>query len=134
VIKFCLRIKETVRGTIMKKAIFVFILIVIAFLAYNYFRTGTFTLIPSGASSEEERELKELEEDLKDASALISQAERSAGISGMDTTADMDAALQQIKRVERGLEELKERAGAEELKDQIGRLEDEIRLIKNRYR
>jgi len=118
----------------MKKAIFVFILIVIAFLAYNYFRTGTFTLIPSGASSEEEQELKELEEDLKDASALISQAERSAGISGMDTTADMDAALQQIKRVERGLEELKERAGAEELKDQIGRLEDEIRLIKNRYR
>ncbi len=114
-----------------KKVILFIILIVIAFFVYNYFRTGQFTLFP--VSSEADRVLKSLKEDFRNAEKSIAQAERSAGVSGLDTTSDVEAALSSIRRIERELEELDRNADSDEMKAKIQELKDEIGLFKKRY-
>ncbi len=110
----------------MKKGILILVVLaLVALLAYNYFTSGKFTLIPF-SPSEEEQELKSLERQLRDAKKLLAEAGRATAMSGVDSTADAEAALQEIGLVARSLSELKKKTGSEEIRRRIEEMEKEI--------
>jgi SMC interacting uncharacterized protein involved in chromosome segregation len=70
-----------------------------ALLAYNYVHSGKLTLIPS-SMSKGEQQLQQLEKRLDNARRQFEAAGRAAGISGVDTTADAEAARRELERIE----------------------------------
>jgi alcohol dehydrogenase class IV len=105
------------------KKLAVFVVVAIAVLvAFNYATTGELTLAPSFSKSEEEREVQDLQRDFAAAQKQYAQAYRAAGLSGIDTTADADAAIESVKRVTRELESLRKRlseVGAKRSADEL---------------
>jgi hypothetical protein len=93
----------------MKNIIVIILLLVAGLLAYNYFTTGVVTLIPEKPSTPEEQELQRLERAFETAAREFNQALRSAGLAGLDTTGDAEAAMNEVKRVERSLQKLMRR-------------------------
>lgn len=74
----------------MKNLFSIAILIVIGLLAYNHFNK---TYTP------DEQYLIDLEAEFKDASRLITQAERAAGTAGVDTTGSFEQGIEIIKGI-----------------------------------
>lgn len=97
----------------MKKAVIVVVILLAGLLAYNYLSTGEITLIPSFTQSEEERELSALEDRFDAAVKQYSQAARSAGMAGIDTTTDAEAARLAARQVGKELKALRERLSSE---------------------
>ena len=71
-------------------------------------------------------QLRRLERDFATAAQDFNQALRSAGLAGLDTTGDADAAMQEVLRIERKLDDLMrrlvtddERRKAEQLKQRL---------------
>lgn len=101
----------------MKKLIWLIIIVVIGIVAYNHFITPL---------SEEEQKVKVLEDEFNSATKDFHQAERSAGISGMDNTADIDDAIDKVKLVKEKLEELKGKLTSESAIERADKLEHRI--------
>jgi len=118
----------------MKKFIVLIILIVAALLAYSYFTTGKLPLLSSFSPSEESQGLKQLAADFRDACNLYRQAGRTAGLTGLDTTSEADAALREIDRIEGDLKTLKSDMTSEDAMNEAARLEAEIRVFKSGLR
>ena len=97
----------------MKKILIVVVIAVAGLIAYNYVNTGEITVIPSFTLSEDERELKALEDRFNAAVRQYSQAGRTAGLSGLDTTADADAARRSVQQIDKDLKALRKRLSAE---------------------
>lgn len=95
----------------MKKILLLVLVLVAAWIGVNYVRTGEFTLLPVSASAEE-RHLRDLEKELADVNAQIGQAGRMAGMTGMDTTADVAGLVERKTRLEKEIAEAKKKAGA----------------------
>jgi len=111
----------------MKRFLLVALLIAVGLFVYNYMNTGEITLIPSTRLSEEERQVRRLEDRLQSARKQFAQASRAAALSGVDTTTDAAAAKSDIDEVAKATRELGTRAESESAKKSIGRLEEEIR-------
>ena len=84
----------------MKAFIFVLILLAIGFIAYTLFFTPL---------SEEEIEVKQLEERFGLASRQFLGAQRIAAGTGLDTTSDVEEAIREIKKARNELIRLRER-------------------------
>lgn len=84
----------------MKSLIWLIIIVVIGFIVYNQ-------IFPP--LSEEEKEVKALEEKFNLALKDLQQAQRTAGLSGVDTTADAQGAINKVELVKEELMSLKER-------------------------
>jgi hypothetical protein len=84
----------------MKKLILIIAVLAVAWVGLNYLRTGEFTLSPP-SMSEEERHIADLEEELARIESQIAQAGRSAAMTGMDTTADVDSQLKRKAELEK---------------------------------
>jgi peptidoglycan hydrolase CwlO-like protein len=116
----------------MKGLILVVLLVAAALLAYNYVHTGKVTLVPSSLSKAEQ-ELQRLEERLDGARRQIDAAGRAAGVAGVDTTADAEAARREVERVEADLKDLQKRLEAadklraDQLMDKIQEFKKELR-------
>lgn len=89
------------------------------------------TLAPQ---SEEERALKGLERDFRAIEDRIVDAQRQAGLTGMDTTPDITLALEDLDRLDRELTALEgkldadiARGRAKKLHEQIAELRIELR-------
>ena len=80
----------------MKKMLLIAVVVIGALLAYNFATTGEFTLLPQGPLSGEEQELQRLEREFETAATEFNQALRSAGLAGLDTTGDADAAMREV--------------------------------------
>ena len=83
----------------MKGLLAILALAVAALLAYNYVHTGKVTLIPTSLSKGEQQ-LQQLEKRLDGARRQFEAAGRAAGISGVDTSADAEAARREVERIE----------------------------------
>jgi uncharacterized protein (DUF3084 family) len=83
----------------MKGLIAILAFAVAALLAYNYVHTGKLTLVPSSLSKGQQQ-LQQLEKRLDNARRQFEAAGRAAGISGVDTTADAEAARRELERIE----------------------------------
>lgn len=101
----------------MKKLVVLIVVVVAGLLVYNYSTTGTLSLVPSSFSmSDEERAVNALEERFANARKQYSQAGRSAGLTGMDTTGDAEGALRSVQTISNDLRELRKRLSDEPAK------------------
>ena len=106
----------------MKALFAIIVIIVVALIAFNYTTTGKFTLIPGGATSDEDRAVRLLRGEFREAARAYLQAGRGAAISGIDTTAGAEAALREVERIEKEAKKLKRELtedGAREALDQL---------------
>ncbi len=90
----------------MKKLIVLVVVVLAIWLGINYMRTGHLSLFPPQMTAEEQR-LHELEQELASVTAQISQAGRAAGMTGMDTTADVGALMARKQKIEKEIAEVK---------------------------
>ncbi len=90
-----------------KKVLIGVFVALLGLIAFNWFTTGEVALIPATPLSAEGRELSRLEGEFAAATHDYYQASRSAGMTGVDTTAEARAALNELDRIERVLLELR---------------------------
>jgi len=116
----------------MKGLLLVVAIAVAALLVYNYVHTGKLTLVPSSLSTTEEQ-LQHLERRLTNAHREFQAAGRAAGLTGVDTSADAEAARREVERIEADLKRLEgqlddaTRQTAAQLKDTIKEFKKELR-------
>ena len=88
----------------MKKLVLLIVVLVGVWLGVNYVRTGQFSFLPTSLSAEEQH-VQNLEGELKNVDDQISQAARTAGITGMDTTGDVSALMVKRDKLQKELVE-----------------------------
>jgi len=115
----------------MSKKIGIAALIFVAGIAgYNFVTTGKLTLIPASSASPEEKSLNALEARMRSAGNDITRAGQTAGLSGMDTTGDVERAMNQLEKVEEETAALKTRTQSAPLKERCDRLIAESRRMR----
>jgi hypothetical protein len=113
-------------GKIMKSLITVAVVVAIALVAFNYFQSGEFKLMPGSAMSDEAREVNRLRGDFREAAQQYRQAGRAAGLSGLDSTPDAENALTTIDGVERDLKKMGKKVEDPKVRQEIEKLLEEI--------
>ncbi len=91
----------------MKKILVLVAVLVVAWVGYNFMQTGKLTLLPGGGASPEEAQIQSLESELHSVESQIESAGRAAGMTGMDTTADVGALTARKEAIEKQIAELK---------------------------
>ena len=115
----------------MRNLITIAVVVVVGLLAFNYFSTGEFKILPGSSMSLEEREVNSLKGDFRRAAQEYRQAGRQAGISGMDTTAAAEIALSAVVVVERDLKLLRKDTSDPDVREAIDDVLMEIKKFKN---
>lgn len=118
----------------MKKLFILAILGVGAWVGYEYSQTGSLPFSSSAPASAEEKELANLFDQFESARAEFRSGLKSAGLTGMDTTAQVDAAMQRVQRVGKSLGRLKSKLTSPQAKKKAARLEQEIKMFQSRLR
>jgi len=113
----------------MKKFALVIVVGIVGLVAFNYAMTGELTLTPSFSKSEEENAVRDLQQDFATAQKRYAQAYRAAGLSGIDTTADAEAAINSVKRIKRELKSLRKTLSEDRAKRIAGELEIAVRAF-----
>jgi hypothetical protein len=80
--------------------------------------------------SQQEKELNRLKGDFRRAAQSYRQAGRAAGVSGLDTTSDAEAALRSVDGVERDAKALRKRTTDPEVQAKIDDFLAEIKKYK----
>jgi hypothetical protein len=111
----------------MKKLVLLVVVIVGGLVGFNYVTTGEIALVPGGSSTEEGRELRELEGRFTAAKRQFTQAARATALSGADMTGDAAAARSETQDVLKALGELRKRLGSESERAKADRLERDIK-------
>jgi hypothetical protein len=94
----------------MKKVVGILVVLVVGLVVVNYLRTGEIGLLPASSGSPEEEEVRQLEGRFAAAKREFSQAARASALGGgMDMTGDAEVALDEVKRIEQALRDLKPR-------------------------
>ena len=114
----------------MRNLITIAVVVVIGLVAFNYFTTGEFKVLPGSSMSPEERDVNRLKGDFRRAAQEYRQAGRQAGISGMDTTAAAEIALITVAGVERDLNLLRKDISDPKVLDSIDELLEEVKKFK----
>ena len=102
----------------MRVLIWILVIAVIGFLAYNYFHS---------ALSEEGKQVKEVEKKFNAAVEQYVRAVRTTAEIAMATLPDSDEAVRKVKNVKKELEELKKRLKEEDALKKAEKLEEKIR-------
>ncbi len=76
--------------------------------------------------------LADLEHRLEAAEQAYRSAGRAAGVAGIDSTADAEAALAEVRRVEKELQEMSRTAASDQLKTRIHQLLDRTAAVRRR--
>jgi hypothetical protein len=94
----------------VKKLLVLIVLALAVWVGVNYVRTGKVSLFPVELSAEQ-REIQELEEELRSIDKQMAQAGRAAGLTGVDTSADVSGLMERKQRIQERLAELHARSG-----------------------
>ena len=78
--------------------------------------------------------LADLEHRLEAAEKAYQSAGRAAGMSGLDSTADAEAAIAEVHRVEQALREMSRTATSPEVKTRIHRLLDQTAAVERKMK
>ena len=113
-----------------KKVLTGIVLILAGVIAFNWITSGEVTLIPSSPLSAEGRELSRLHERFVAATHQYNQAGRAAGVSGMDTTADAQAAMEELNQIEKELQDLKTKPLSQAEMSQVDEILSNIHKLK----
>ena len=90
----------------MKKLILLVVIVLAVWLTVNYVRTGTLSLFPPTATPQAQ-ELRDLQDELRAIDAKMEAAGRAAGLTGVDTTADVGALQARKEQIEKRLNVLR---------------------------
>lgn len=101
----------------MKTLLWLLVVVVAAFLAYQYYTKSI---------SEEEREVRNLEKEYRRATDLFVSAMRQAGEIGLAAIADPETAINKVKDVREKLRQLMSRLTEEKAISRARALEDQI--------
>ena len=108
----------------MKKLLATVVFLAVVAVGANYLIKGGLPFMQQ--MSEEDQEVAALRSDLRAAQQEFRQAGRAAGLSGMDTTAEAEAAIREVERIERELRQLERRLTTDTAKRSARQLADEI--------
>ncbi|HXI03003.1 MAG TPA: hypothetical protein VNI57_07475 [Candidatus Saccharimonadales bacterium] len=114
----------------MKKIFLAALLVAGGIAAFNYVSSGRLGTHGMAAQSPEEKQVANLESRLQEAESELSQASRSAGLAGIDTTADAEVAVRKINQVESEATALKNRVKEQALTDRLDKVVAEAERIK----
>ncbi|HEU4403187.1 MAG TPA: hypothetical protein VFT43_13910 [Candidatus Polarisedimenticolia bacterium] len=92
----------------MKKLILLLIVVLCVWIGVNYVRTGQVALFPTVVNGAEQ-EVRDLEKEIAGVNEQINQAGRSAGMTGLDTTADVSALMTRKEQLEKRLAEARKK-------------------------
>jgi len=118
----------------MKNLIVLVVIALAGLVAYNYFTTGEFKLIPSSSPSGEEVEVKRLEKQFREAQRMFLEGSRGASIGGIDTPADVVGAMREVERIEEELIALKAHLASEAVETKAAQLLSDIETFKRAHR
>jgi hypothetical protein len=118
----------------VKNLIAIAVVVVVGLVAYNYFQTGEFSIMPGGSQSDEAQQVNRLRGEFRQAAQEYRQAGRAAGLGGLDTTSDAEAALNTVEGVKRDLEKLRGQVQEAEVRREIDQLLTEINNYLNEIR
>jgi hypothetical protein len=118
----------------MKNFIALVIVLVVALLAYSYFAKGGLPFMPSEPQSGEAQQVAQLADDFRSACNEYRQAGRTAGLTGLDSTSEADAALGEIDRIEKALTRLKADITTDDARRAADKLAAEISAFKRGLR
>lgn len=106
----------------MKKLLLVALVVAGGVIGYNHF------LNPAPASADE-RVLSDLERRFDAASQQMAQATRSTGMSGLDTTADIEAARASVGRIEAELGRIEPTLTSQAARQRVDRLREKVKAF-----
>jgi len=107
----------------MKKILLFGLVVAAGILGYTHF-------LNARPASTDEKALADLEHQFDAANQQMAMASRSAGVSGMDSTADVEASRTAVRRVESELQALKERLTSTAARERADRLQEKIRAFR----
>ena len=108
----------------MKKIVILLLVVALGYFAYQKFVVG--------GQSEEMKEVQALSDDFSAIKQQMTQAERSAGATGMDMTSEANNAMGAAEALLQKVQELKESLAEEKALQKAEELEREIRAFLNR--
>ena len=107
----------------MKRLLLLVLVVAGGIVGYSYF-------LNAPPASSDERVLADLEHQFDSANQSMMQASRATGVSGIDSTADVEAARLRVRRLEGELQELKPRLVSDASRQRADRLEEKIRAFR----
>jgi len=105
------------------------LLVLILVLAAGYFAYQKFV---GGSMSDEQKQVQVLADGFAAAKQQMAQAQRSAGVSGMDTTGDVDSVMGGVETLLAKLQTLKEGLTEDKAITMADKLADEMRAFLDR--
>ncbi len=108
----------------MKKLLLLVLVVAGGIVGYSYF----LNVHPASA---DELVLVDLEHQFDSANQSMMQASRSAGVAGLDSTADVEAARIKVRHLESELQQLKPRLASDASRQRADRLEQKIRAFRS---
>ena len=114
----------------MRTLIFIIVIAVVGFVAYNFLTTGELTLIPSGSLSSDEQAVRELRDEFVEGQKQYRQAGRAVAMSGVDATADVEDFLADLDRLYAEAKRLKPKLTSQPAKRDLDRLIREIAVYR----
>ena len=103
----------------MKKIVIVFLVAAAGYLAYSQFLAKPL--------SPDERELRRMEKAFSEQMSRYGQANRAMGVSGLDTTSDIEDVIGAVKRLEKELEDFVSRMDGGPLLDKAENLRERVK-------
>ena len=92
----------------MKKLLLLIVVLGVAWVGLQSMRAGRLAWMPP-AMTEEDIRIREIEKELASIKSQISQAGRTAGMTGMDTTGDVSALMERQEELEKELAEARKK-------------------------
>jgi|WetSurMetagenome_2_1015567.scaffolds.fasta_scaffold758440_1 hypothetical protein len=108
----------------MKKLLVLILVVAAGYMVYQKFVVGSL--------SDEQKLVQALAAEFSAARQQMAQAERSAGVSGMDTTGDIDSVNGMVEALLAKLQEAKEGLTEAKAQEAAGKLEIEMRAFLDR--
>jgi hypothetical protein len=107
----------------MRKILGLSLIVAVGIIGYTHF-------LQVPPASADESALGDLEHRFAAASQSMALANRSSGVSGMDTTADVEAARIAVRRIDSELQVIKGRLESSAARQRADRLQEKIRAFR----
>lgn len=118
----------------MKKILAGVVVVLCGLLGYTFLSTGKIGLFPASPASAEGRQMDQqidrLDARFVSATHRLNQAGWAAGATGVDSTSEAQAALDELFQVERELLDLKTQARTDETRSRIDQILAKVRKVK----
>jgi len=105
----------------MKKLLVLIVLLAAGYFAYQYFSGGNL--------SAEQKQVQALVDDFANAKQRLTQAERSAGLSGVDTTSSAEEAIRIVAQLKEKLQALQETLTEDKAIEMADKLQEDMQAF-----